>query len=112
MDDKPWNSARRPHAPIAGEAPDEYRTRVLQQQADSAARRRQDLKDQASTLKTPAARIMVWERLHQTRLPRDPAHGLVAVIAANTGLTTDQIHDEQRERFQPASAAGSVIPPA
>jgi hypothetical protein len=76
---------------------------MLQQQADTAERRRQDLKDQASTQKTPAARIMVWERLHQTRLPRDPAHGLVAVIAANTGLTTEEVQHEQRERFRPAA---------
>ncbi len=100
MHDKSWSPARRTLPPIAGEAPDEYRTRILQQQADTAERRRQDLKDQASTLKTPAARIMVWERLHQTRLPRDPAHGLVAVIAANTGLTADEVRSEQRDRFR------------
>jgi hypothetical protein len=102
VQDRSWNPARRTPPPIAGEAPDEYRTRVLQQQSDTAERRRQDLKDQASTLKTPAARIMVWERLHQTRLPRDPAHGLVAVIAANTGLTTEEVHHEQRARFSVA----------
>jgi hypothetical protein len=77
---------------------------VLQQQADTAERRRQDLKDQSSASKTPAARILVWERLHHTRLPKDLGHGLVAVIAANTGLTTEQVHHEQRERFR--------IPPA
>ena len=83
MQGKSWGPARRTPPPIAGEAPDEYRTRVLQQQADTAERRRRDLKGRTSALKTAAARIMVWERLHQTRLPRDPAHGLVAVIAAN-----------------------------
>lgn len=110
MQDRSWNPARRTPSPIAGEAPDEYRTRVLQQQADTAERRRQDLKDQASTLKTPAARIMVWERLHQTRLPKDPAHGLVAVIAANTGLTTEEVQDEQRERFRTLPAGGTPPP--
>jgi hypothetical protein len=110
VQDRSWNPARRTPSPIVGEAPDEYRTRVLQQQSDTAERRRQDLKDQASTLKTPAARIMVWERLHQTRLPRDPAHGLVAVIAANTGLTTEEVHSEQRERFRTAPAGGTPPP--
>jgi hypothetical protein len=90
---------------FAGEAPDEYRTRMLQQQAATAERRLQDLKDQSSASKTPAARIRVWERLHQARLPRELTHGLVAVIAANTGLTTEQVQDEQRERFRAAPPA-------
>ncbi len=98
--DKPWSPGGRAPLPFAGEAPDEFRTRILQQQADAAERRRQDLKDQASTLKTPAARILVWERLHQARLPKDVGHGLVAVIAASTGLTAEQVQDEQRERFR------------
>ncbi|MEO7385686.1 MAG: hypothetical protein ABIX37_01990 [Gammaproteobacteria bacterium] len=106
MADKPWDPARR--TPFAGEAPDEYRTRVLQQQADTAERRRQDLKDQASTLKTPAARIRVWERLHQARLPKEATHGLVAVIAANTGLTTEQVQDEQRERLRGVPTTGGT----
>ena len=100
MADKPWSPLGRAPSAFAGEAPDEFRTRILQQQADTAERRRQDLKDQASALKTPAARIRVWERLHNARLPKDLSHGLVAVIAANTGLTTDEVHHEQRERFR------------
>ena len=103
LSDKRWSPGDRAPLPFAGEAPDEFRTRILQQQADAAERRRQDLKDQASTQKTPAARILVWERLHQARLPKDLAHGLVAVIAASTGLTTEQVHDEQRERSRLAT---------
>lgn len=103
MADKPWSPGGRAPLPFAGEAPDEFRTRILQQQADAAQRRRQDLNDQASTLKTPAARILVWERLHQARLPKDMTHGLIAVIAASTGLTEEQVQDEQRERSRIAS---------
>ena len=98
MADKPWIHGGRTPALPTSEAPDEFRTRIRQEQAETAERRRQDLKDQASTLKTPAARIRVWERLHQARLPKDMAHGLVAVIAAGTGLTAEQVQDEQRER--------------
>jgi len=90
---------RSPTSPYAGEAPEDYRTRILRQVEDAADQRRRDLESQASTLKSPAARIFVWERLHQTRMPRDPAHGLVAVIAAHTGLTTEEVLDEQRARF-------------
>jgi hypothetical protein len=104
MSDKSWVPAHKWLNPVAGEAPDEYRTRVLQQQADQAERRRQDIKDQTSAAKTPAARIRVWERLHQARLPQEPRHGLVAVIAANTGLTTEEVQQEQRDRVRPAGA--------
>lgn len=84
--------------PIAGEPLDDYRTRLLQQQADAAETRRQDLKEQSSPNVTPSARIRVWERLHHTRLPKESTHALVAVIAAHTGLTAEQVQDEQQER--------------
>lgn len=103
MDDRGWRPAKREASPFAGEAPEDFRTRILGQQAAAAEQRRRDLADQSSTLKTPAARIFVWERLHQTRMPRDPAHVLLTVIAADTGLTTDEVLIEQRARFGAAA---------
>lgn len=77
----------------------DFRTRQLMQQSESAERRRRDLIEQSSDLRTPTARILIWERLHQTRLPRSPDHGLVAVIATATRLTEDDVRAEQRLRF-------------
>jgi hypothetical protein len=49
---------------------------------------------------TPSAeRISLWERFHELRLPVDPHHRLVPVIANDTALTIGEIHDEQRRRL-------------
>ena len=99
MDDRGWRPAKGGASPFAGEAPEDYRTRILGQQAAAAEQRHRDLADQSSALKSPAARIFVWERLHQTRMPRDPTHALIPIIAAHTGLTAEEVLIEQRARF-------------
>lgn len=85
-------------APIAGENNDDYRKRAEELQAAAAERRQQQIDQQSSPLNSPSVRIQAWERLHQVDLPRDPAHRLVNVIAANTGLTVDEVRAEQLER--------------
>lgn len=76
----------------------DFRARLMHQQAESAARRKVDLAAQSSRLNSAEERIRIWERLHEVNLPRDPAHRLIAIIAANTGLTEDEVLDEQRRR--------------
>jgi len=44
-------------------------------------------------------------------LPRDPQHRLLDVIATNTGLTVDEVRDEQRLRVA-AAVPVSVPTPA
>jgi hypothetical protein len=65
-------------------------------------RRQQALQEQSSTLNAPAVRIRTWEGLHQLAMPRDPSHRLIGVIAAATGLSLEEVHDEQRQRLSPA----------
>lgn len=48
--------------------------------------------------RAPAERIGVWERVHELKLPESLAHPLIAIIAAATALTIDQLDAEQRER--------------
>jgi hypothetical protein len=93
--------------PFAGETNNDYRARIAHHQADLLLQRQRELLEQASTLNAPTARIRIWERLHQLSLPRDPNHRLIAIIAANTGLTMDEVRDEQRLRVAPA-----VVQPA
>jgi hypothetical protein len=76
----------------------DFRARLLHQQAEAAERRRLDLVDQSSRLKTPEERIRIWERIHEVNFPRDPAHRLVEIIAANTGLTDADVREEQGRR--------------
>jgi hypothetical protein len=76
----------------------DFRARLVHQQAEAAERRRLDLAEQSSRLKTAEERIRIWERIHEVTLPKDPAHRLVDIIAANTGLMSSDVHEEQQRR--------------
>ena len=76
----------------------DFRARLVHQQAEAAERRRLDLAEQSSRLKTAEERIRIWERIHEVTLPRDSAHRLIEIIAANTGLTDADVRDEQQRR--------------
>jgi hypothetical protein len=57
---------------------------------------------------TPSAeRISLWESFHELRLPVDPHHRLVPVIANDTALSIGEVHDEQKRRL----AAKSEVRP-
>jgi hypothetical protein len=101
MSENPRSFGVRGAMPFAGEPSDEFRARVLRQQEEQQERRQLDLAEQSSALNTPDARIRIWERLHEVRMPRDPAHSLMKVIASGTGLTLDQVREEQRQRLLP-----------
>jgi predicted nuclease of restriction endonuclease-like RecB superfamily len=85
-------------APIVGESNLDYRARVAAHQAEIVERRHQELMEQTSSANSPAARIKIWERLHQAALPRAPTHKVLQVIAAHTGLSIEEVRDEQRQR--------------
>jgi hypothetical protein len=93
--------------PIGAETIADYRARIAHQQAEAARRRQEELEEQSSTLKTADTRIRIWERLHEVGLPRDPTHRLVDIIAANTGLTVEEVRDEQRLRATLAAPAAA-----
>jgi hypothetical protein len=76
----------------------DFRARLVHQQAEAAERRRVDLAEQSSRLKTAEERIRIWERIHEVNLPKDPAHRLVEIIATNTGLSDSDVRDEQQRR--------------
>jgi hypothetical protein len=90
-----------------GENQADYRERLKLLEAESLERRQQELDEQCSPFKTPADRIRIWERLHQLSLPRISDHRLVTVIAANTGLSVEEVQAEQRAR-----AAAKHLAPA
>lgn len=92
--------------PQAGDDPMmDFRARLVHQQAEAAERRRLDLAEQSSRLKTPEERIRIWERIHEVVLPRDTTHNLVEIIAANTGLTEADVREEQQRRAAVRAAA-------
>ena len=46
----------------------DFRARLVHQQAEAAERRRLDLAEQSSRLKTAEERIRIWERIHEVTL--------------------------------------------
>jgi hypothetical protein len=83
----------------------DFRARLVHSQAEAAERRRLDLAEQSSRLKTAEERIRIWERIHEVNLPRDSQHNLVEIIASDTGLTDADVRDEQQRRATVRAAA-------
>jgi len=94
-------------APRPGETSAAYRERVALLEAEALDHRQQELSEQRSPSKTPADRIRIWERRHQLPLPRSPDHHLVLIIAANTGLSLDDVRAEQRLRVTAKASASA-----
>jgi hypothetical protein len=95
---KPSPTMGRPSSTAPEDPMMDFRARLVHQQAEAAERRRLDLVEQSSRLKTAEERIRIWERIHEVTLPKDPAHRLVDIIAANTGLMSSDVHEEQQRR--------------
>jgi len=106
------DSGGRPGSMSSDDLTMDFRARLMHQQAENAARRKVDLAAQSSRLNSAEERIRIWERLHEVTLPRDPAHRLIEIIAANTGLTEAEVRDEQRRRadVRLARAAAAATP--
>ena len=78
--------------------------RLAHEESERAEKRRQELAEQRSDLNPPDVRIRAWEKIHQLRLPSDPAHPILDVIAVSTRLTLEEVREEQRTR---AARAGN-----
>src|ERR1700742_314574 len=95
---KPSHNLGRPSSASAEDPMMDFRARLVHQQAEAAERRRMDLAEQSSRLKTAEERIRIWERIHEVNLPKDPAHRLIEIIATNTGLSSSDVREEQQRR--------------
>ena len=67
-------------------------------------RKRRELAEQRSDANAPDVRIRAWEKLHGLRLPSDPAHPVLDVIAVSTRLSLAQVQEEQCARAGRAAA--------
>jgi hypothetical protein len=72
--------------------------RLAREENERSEKRRQELAQQRSNLNPPEVRIRTWERIHQLRMPADPAHPILDVIAVSTRLTLEEVQEEQRTR--------------
>ena len=76
----------------------DHRARLERQQFEAAERRERALIDQRSPENSPETRVRTWERLHQLRLPRDPAHPILRQVAKQTDLGLADVLEVQRQR--------------
>ena len=72
--------------------------RMAHEEFERTEKRRQELAEQRSDLNPPEVRIRTWERIHALRLPSDPTHPILDVIAISTRLTLEEVRQEQRSR--------------
>ena len=80
----------------------DHRARIERAQLEAAERRSQALIDQHAPGNSPDMRVRIWERLHQLRLPQDPGHAVLRIVAKQTGMTLADVQEVQRQRLQPA----------
>jgi hypothetical protein len=79
----------------------DFRAQAERRRLEAEQRRSQALIDQRSLDNTPEARVRIWERLHQLRLPKDPAHAILQQIAQQTQLQLTDVQEVQRLRAAP-----------
>lgn len=72
--------------------------RLAQEELEREKRRSQQLAEQSSDLNPPGLRIRVWEQMHGLRMPSDPEHPILDVIALGTRLTLSEVQHEQSLR--------------
>jgi hypothetical protein len=88
----------------------DYRTRLAVEEEARAQKRRHDLAEQCSGANAPETRIRTWERLHGLRMPLDPTHPILDIIAINTRLRSCDVHAVQAARGRRAPEAASTVP--
>ena len=84
--------------------------RLTAQEYERAEKRRQELAEQRSDLNPPHVRIRTWESVHQLRMPSDPAHPILDVIALSTALTLEEVREEQRTRAARGALGLPMLP--
>lgn len=82
-----------------GDIAKEHRARVASALEENQRKRKLEAAEQVAVDNSPSVRIRAWERIHELRLPMDPTHALVRLIARTTNLTVADIHEEQRRRL-------------
>lgn len=97
---------------MLGQTADERRATALRMEEERQEARRSALAEQVSIHNTARERIDIWERLHALRLPSQPSHPLLKVIAKQTSLTVQDIIQEQQRRNQAASVSSDASPAA
>lgn len=89
-----------------GELIIDHRARLERDRLEAVQRRERALQEQRSLEHPAETRVRLWERLHQVRLPRDPGHPILAVVARQTSLQLADILEILKQRAAEKPAAG------
>lgn len=76
----------------------DYRARIERARLEAEQQRQRYLSDQCDHANSPEVRVRIWEKLHQIRLPKDPAHAILAMVARDTRMDLDRVREVQRQR--------------
>lgn len=76
----------------------DHRERLALEEEERARRRNSQLEELRSEVNAVAVRIRAWEKMHGLRLPSDPSHPILHVIASNIGTTLACLREEQQAR--------------
>jgi hypothetical protein len=85
----------------------DFRQRRALEELERAEQKRLDQADQYSEQSSAEQRIRAWEKVHHLRMPSDPAHPVLSVIARATQLTLADVRNEQRLRASRAAPGGN-----
>ncbi len=92
--------------PLSGDLIKSHGERLAEEQRERAKKRSLELAEQRSDLNPPEQRIRAWEQMHGLRMPSDPRHPILDVIAVSTRLTLAEVQQEQRLRVERSTHRG------
>ncbi len=91
--------------PSTASGAQDRRAAAERESGERAALRQSRIERQSSPELSALERIDHWERFHGLRLPADPMHRLLSVVATDTALPIEDIRAEQARR-----KGGTVTP--
>ncbi len=76
----------------------DHRERLALEEEERTRKRTSQLEELRSEVISVPLRIRAWEKMHGLRLPSDPAHPILHVIASTTGISLEHLQEEQQAR--------------
>jgi len=75
-----------------------HRERLALEEEERERKRTNQFEELRSEVNSVPIRIRAWEKMHGLRLPSDPAHPILRVIASTTGISLACLREEQQAR--------------
>jgi len=75
-----------------------HRERLALEEEERERKRTNQFEELRLEVNSVPIRIRAWEKMHGLRLPSDPAHPILRVIASTTGISLACLREEQQAR--------------